>query len=49
MLLFTDSLCYEIKSENLFQDIKGDIEKEFDTADFPRDHILYSEMNKLGI
>ena len=39
-LLFTDtdSLCYEIETEDLFEDILNDVEKGFDTSNFPKDH-----------
>ena len=40
-LLFTDtdSLCYEIETEDFFKDIAGDVEKNFDTSNFPKDHV----------
>ena len=39
-LLFTetDSLAYEIKTEDFYADIAGDVVKRFDTSDFPKDH-----------
>ena len=39
-LLFTDtdSLAYEIKTEDFYADIAGDIERLFDTSDYPKDH-----------
>ena len=39
-LLFTDtdSLCYEIQTEDFFKDIPEDVEKGFDTSNFPKDH-----------
>ena len=39
-LLFTgtDSLCYEIETEDFFHDISGDVEEKFDTSNFPKDH-----------
>ena len=39
-LLFTDtdSLCYEIETGDFFKDISGDVEKGFDTSNFPKDH-----------
>ena len=40
-LLFTDtdSLCYEIETEDFFQDISNDVEAKFDTSNYPqRDH-----------
>ena len=39
-LLFTDtdSLCYEIETEDVFEDISKDVEDNFDTSNFPKDH-----------
>ena len=39
-LLFTDtdSLCYEIETEDVYKDISEDVEKGFDTNNFPKDH-----------
>ena len=39
-LLFTDtySLCYEIETDDFFADIANDVEKNFDTSNFPKDH-----------
>ena len=39
-LLFTDtdSLAYEIKTKDLYKDINPDIEKRFDTGDYPTNH-----------
>ena len=39
-LLFTDtdSLCYEIETEDFYKDISEDVEKGFDTSNFPKDH-----------
>ena len=39
-LLFTDtdSLCYEIETEDFFRDISPDVEKMFDTSGCPKDH-----------
>ena len=39
-LLFTDtdSLAYEIKTEDFYADIAGDVERLFDTSDYPKDH-----------
>ena len=34
----TDSLCYEIETEDFYQDISNDVEKGFDTSNFPKDH-----------
>lgn len=40
MLLFTDtdSLAYEIKTENFYKDISNDIESRFDTSGYPKNH-----------
>ena len=40
-LLFTDtdSLAYEIKTKDFYKDINPDIEKRFDTSDYPTNHI----------
>ena len=39
-LLFpdTDSLAYEIKTKYFYKDINPDIEKRFDTSDYPSNH-----------
>ena len=39
-LLFTDtdSLAYEIKTKYFYRDINPDIEKRFDTSDYPTNH-----------
>ena len=39
-LLFTDtdSLAYEIKTKDCYKDINPDIEKRFDTSDYPTNH-----------
>ena len=39
-LLFTDtdSLMYELKTDDFYVDIKDDIKKRFDTSDFPQGH-----------
>ena len=39
-LLFTDtdSLFYEIETEDFYKDISNDVEKGFDTSNFPKDH-----------
>ena len=34
----TDSLCYEIQTEDFYKDISGDVERGFDTSNFPKDH-----------
>jgi hypothetical protein len=47
-LLFTDtdSLMYEIKTDDFFQDIKDDVDKLFDNSDYPKDHMCYNSKNK---
>ena len=49
-LLFTDtdSLCYEIKTDDFYVDIADDIESRFDTSEYPKDHPsgIKSGMNK---
>ena len=39
-LLFTDtdSLCYEIETDDFFEDIADDVEKMFDTSNFDKNH-----------
>ena len=34
----TDSLCYEIETDDFFEDISGDVDAKFDTSNFPKDH-----------
>ena len=34
----TDSLCYEIKTEDFYKDISADVEAKFDTSAYPKDH-----------
>ena len=50
MLLFTDtdSLCYEIKTEDFYVDISSDIENRFDTSDYPTDHPAITEGFPIG-
>ena len=40
-LLFTDtdSLCYEIETDDFFEDIAEDVDAMFDTSNFPKDHV----------
>ena len=51
LLLFTDtdSLCYLIESENVYDDIRHNL-KYFDTSNYPQASELYSEVNmkKIG-
>ena len=46
-LLFTDtdSLCYNIKTEDIYQDMFQD-QDLYDTSEYSRDHPLYSTVNK---
>jgi len=46
-LLFTDtdSLCYEIKTADLYKDMK-DIKEYFDFSEYPKNHECYNEENK---
>ena len=39
-LLFTDtdSLMYEIRTKDFYEDIKGDVKDRFDTSDYPSNH-----------
>jgi len=39
-LLFTDtdSLCYEIETEDIFRDISADVQEKFDTSNFSPNH-----------
>ena len=34
----TDSLCYEIETEDFYKDISSDVETKFDTSAYPKDH-----------
>ena len=34
----TDSLCYELETEDFYKDISSDIEAKFDTSAYPKDH-----------
>ena len=47
-LLFTDtdSLCYEIKTDDFYADIKPYLEERFDTSNIPEEHVLPSGINK---
>jgi hypothetical protein len=46
-LLFTDtdSLCYSVQTEDLYQDFK-EFADEFDFSEYPKEHLLYDEVNK---
>ncbi len=47
-LLFTDtdSLCYEIQTDDFYEDIKDDVSEWFDTSNYEKDHPLFSVGNK---
>ena len=34
----TDSLCYEIETEDFYKDISSDVESKFDTSAYPKEH-----------
>jgi len=34
----TDSLCYEIETEDVYKDISPDVQEKFDTSNFPPNH-----------
>ena len=38
LLTDTDSLMYEIQTEDFYKDISGDVKDRFDTSDYPSDH-----------
>lgn len=46
----TDSLIYQIFTENFYEDIKSDLINYFDTSDYPNDNIYgYPKLNKKKI
>ncbi len=47
-LLFTDtdSLCYEIETDDIYEDIKDDAPEWFDTSNYEEDQTLFSRKNK---
>jgi len=47
-LLFTDtnSLTYEVQTDDIYEDMKSVAEEMFDSSDYPTTHPLYSETNK---
>ena len=42
----TDSLCYEIQTDDFYKDIAEDVPKWFDTSNYPKGHPIQSEKNK---
>ena len=45
----TDSLIYELETEDFYQDIAGDVEETFDTSDFPEDHPSIYVLKQLSL
>ena len=45
----TDSLLYEIKHEDLYRELESntDLKKHFDFSNYPKEHALYDESNKM--
>lgn len=50
-LLFTDtdSLCYHIKTEDIYKDMLSDRQRFYDCSAYPKDHFLFSNENKKKI
>ena len=50
-LLFsdTDSLAYEIAVDDLYESIKNDVDKYFDTSNYEIDNCAYSDKNKMKL
>ena len=42
----TDSFIYSVQSEDYYAEIKGNIDRIYDTSNYPHDHPLYSTKNK---
>ena len=42
----TDSLCYEIQTNDFYKDIAEDVSKRFDTSNYPKGHPIQSDANK---
>ena len=47
----TESLMYEIETEDFYKDISADVKDRFDTSDYPSDHPsgIPSRFNKKGL
>jgi len=43
--IILDSLCYEIETEDVYEDMKSMLDL-LDTSNFPRAHELFSDKNK---
>ena len=48
MFTDTDSLCYEIETEDFFKDISADVQEKFDTSNFSLNHssVIPTGINK---
>lgn len=42
----TDSFLYNIRTQDIYSDIAGELNKYFDTSNFPTSHFCFSEKNK---
>jgi len=42
----TDSLTYEVQTDNIYEDMKPVAEEMFDCSDYPTSHPPYCETNK---
>ena len=38
LFTYTDSLAYEMKTEDFYQDISSDVEEKFDTSNYAKNH-----------
>ena len=45
LLMDTDTLCYDIQTEDVYKDMEED-QDLFDMSDYPQDHLLHSNTNK---
>ena len=46
----TDSLIYEIKTDDFYNDISKDVESKFDTSEFNKDHLAVNDFGfKVGV
>ena len=45
----TDSLCYEVKTNDIYEDMRQDARTKYDFSDYPRDHHLYDDCNRKKI
>ena len=42
----TDSLVYDIETDDFYKDIAGDVEARFDTSGYSQNHLLFIGVNK---